>query len=247
MVVPKFYKIGNKESLKKKTEHFTFKRELLELSSRGTEKSNFMFTETISKKTAKNLVLLGESKMLKDAYLAGGTALALQIKHRISYDLDFFTKKKFKPQVFLKKISQIKSYRHERVGEGTILGRLDDVKFSLFYYPYSLLKKTIKFKEVNINLASIADIAAMKVAAISERGTKRDFIDLYFILQKISLNKVLEFYDKKYKILSSNLVHIKKSFVYFENAEEEPMPKMIISVSWRKIKNFFQKEIKEIK
>ena len=185
--------------------------------------------------------------MLKDAYLAGGTALALQIKHRISYDLDFFTKKKFKPQVFLKKISQIKSYRHERVGEGTILGRLDDVKFSLFYYPYSLLKKTIKFKEVNINLASIADIAAMKVAAISERGTKRDFIDLYFILQKISLNKVLEFYDKKYKILSSNLVHIKKSFVYFENAEEEPMPKMIISVSWRKIKNFFQKEIKEIK
>jgi len=205
-----------------------------------------MFTETISKKTARNLALLVKTKILQDAYLAGGTALALQIGHRVSYDLDFFTGKNFRPQVFLKEINKIKSYHHERVGKGTILGSLDDVRFSLFYYPYPLLQKTIKFKETGINLASITDIAAMKLAAVSERGTKRDFIDLYFILQNTSLDKILQFYDKKYKTLSSNLVHIKKSLVYFADAEGDPIPKMIISVSWREVKNFFRKEIRKM-
>ena len=203
-----------------------------------------MFEEAISKQTAENLVLLGKSKILGSAYLAGGTALALQIGHRISYDLDFFTDQKFKAQIFLKEMSRFKLYQHERVGWGTILGRLGNVKFSLFYYPYPLLRKPISFK--NINIADIADISAMKIAAISERGTKRDFVDLYFILQKITLNEVFNFYDRKYQKLSSNSVHIKKSLVYFEDAEKDPTPKMIIPVSWGKVKTFFKKEIKNI-
>ena len=203
-----------------------------------------MFEEAISKQTAENLVLLGKSKILGSAYLAGGTALALQIGHRISYDLDFFTDQKFKAQIFLKEMSRFKLYQHERVGWGTILGRLGNVKFSLFYYPYPLLRKPISFK--NISIADIADISAMKIAAISERGTKRDFVDLYFILQKITLNEVFNFYDRKYQKLSSNSVHIKKSLVYFEDAEKDPTPKMIIPVSWGKVKTFFKKEIKNI-
>lgn len=203
-----------------------------------------MFTEAISKQTAENLALLGKSKILNNAYLAGGTALALQIGHRISYDLDFFTAEKFKAQVFLKEISRFGLYRHERVAWGTILGKLGNVRFSLFYYPYPLLKKPAILK--NVNIASIIDIAAMKMAAISERGTKRDFIDLYFILQTITFAEIFNFYDRKYQKLSSNLVHIKKSLVYFEDAENEPMPKMIISVSWEKVKKFFEKEIKNI-
>jgi len=203
-----------------------------------------MFEEAISKQTAENLVLLGKSKILGSAYLAGGTALALQIGHRISYDLDFFTDQKFKAQIFLKEMSRFKLYQHERVGWGTILGKLGNVKFSLFYYPYPLLRKPISFK--NISIADIADISAMKIAAISERGTKRDFVDLYFILQKITLNEVFNFYDRKYQKLSSNSVHIKKSLVYFEDAEKDPTPKMIIPVSWGKVKTFFKKEIKNI-
>ena len=203
-----------------------------------------MFEEAISKQTAENLVLLGKSKILGSAYLAGGTALALQIGHRISYDLDFFTDQKFKAQIFLKEMSRFKLYQHERVGWGTILGKLGNVKFSLFYYPYPLLRKPISFK--NINIADIADISAMKIAAISERGTKRDFVDLYFILQKIALNEAFNFYDKKYQKLSSNSVHIKKSLVYFEDAEKDPTPKMIIPVSWGKVKTFFKKEVKNI-
>lgn len=200
-----------------------------------------MFTEAISRQTTENLAILGKSKILGNAYLAGGTALALQMGHRISYDLDFFTDEKFKAQVFLKEISRFKLYRHERVGWGTILGRLGSVKFSLFYYPYPLLKEPARFK--NINVASMVDIAAMKIAAISERGTKRDFIDLYFILKKITLTELFGFYDRKYQKLSSNLIHIKKSLVYFKDAENNPMPKMIIPVLWEEVKKFFEKEI----
>ena len=203
-----------------------------------------MFEETISKQTSKNLALLGSSKILNNAYLAGGTALALQLGHRISYDLDFFTEKKFKAQIFLKKISQFKDYRHERVGWRTILGKLGDVKFSLFYYSYPLLKKPVKFK--NINLASIDDISAMKIAAISERGTKRDFVDLYFILQKIQINDVLRFYEQKYKKLASNSVHIRKSLIYFDDAEDENMPKMLKQISWKEVKSFYEQEVKKI-
>ena len=203
-----------------------------------------MFEQAISKQTSKNLELLGKSEILSDAYLAGGTALALQIGHRVSYDLDFFKEKKFKAQVFLKKISQIKDYQHERIGWQTILGKLGDVKFSLFYYQYPLLEKPVKFKDINI--AGIVDISAMKIAAISERGMKRDFVDLYFILQKIQLDNVLEFYERKYKKLASNLVHIKKSLVYFIDAEDEDMPKMLRQVSWKEVKKFFEQEIKKI-
>lgn len=203
-----------------------------------------MFAETISKQTTENLALLGKSGIFDNAYLAGGTALALQIGHRISYDLDFFTDRKFQAQIFLKEMSRFKLYRHERVAWGTILGMLGSVKFSLFYYPYPLLKKTISFK--NINIASVTDIAAMKIAAISERGTKRDFIDLYFILQKITLAEVFNFYDRKYQKLSSNLIHIKKSLVYFDDAENDPMPKMMIPVFWEKVKFFFEGEITKI-
>ncbi|MBU1159651.1 MAG: nucleotidyl transferase AbiEii/AbiGii toxin family protein [Patescibacteria group bacterium] len=203
-----------------------------------------MFEEAISRQTAKNLEILGKSKILNNAYLAGGTALALQIGHRVSYDLDFFTDKKFKAQIFLKKISQIKSYRHERIDWGTILGKLGGVKFSLFYYGYPLLKKTIQFK--NTKIASIPDIAAMKIAAISERGTKRDFIDLYFILQKFTLPEILDFYNHKYKKLSSDMIHIKKSMVYFDDAEEDEMPNMLKQVSWKEVKKIFEKEIKKL-
>lgn len=198
-----------------------------------------MFEQTISKETAKSLALLGKSKILKDAYLAGGTALALQIGHRISYDLDFFTDQKFKTHSFLEKIGKFKNYKHEQTSWQTVLGRLGDVKFSLFYYGYPILKNPSVFKGVKI--ASIPDISAMKISAICERGTKRDFVDLYFILQEISIDKIFKYYDKKFKRLAVNIIHIKKSLVYFVDAENEPMPMMLKEVEWADIKKYFKK------
>jgi predicted nucleotidyltransferase component of viral defense system len=197
-----------------------------------------MFEETLSKDAKKSLAILGESGLLKNAYLAGGTALALQIGHRISVDLDFFTNKEFNGNVFVRKLKKIiPNFRLEKMGEGTVLGSLNKTRFSYFFYDYPLLFKKHNF--FGVKIADIKDISAMKIAAISGRGTKRDFIDLYFILNSakiLSLEEILELYDKKFGLLKQNRVHILKSLIYFDDAEQEPMPMMIKQVDWDKIK-----------
>lgn len=204
-----------------------------------------MFEEVLPSKTKKSLALLGKSGLLKDAYLAGGTALSLRIGHRISVDLDFFTKKKFKEEIFIQKLAKLPVNFHlERLSWGTILGYLETTRFSCFFYNYPLLAKSNKF--LNINVADIADIAPMKINAISDRGTKRDFIDLYFIIaleKTFTLEEILRLYDKKFKALQENKLHIFKSLVYFRDAEQNPMPKMIKNVDWSEVKKFFEKEV----
>jgi len=97
---------------------------------------------------------------------------------------------------------------------------------------------------LGIELASLKDIAAMKLAAIMDRGTKRDFIDLYFLVKNnISLDEMFVFYDKKFNTLESNLYSLLKSLTYFDDAENSEMPKMLKKASWEEVKNFFKKEV----
>src|SRR3989338_6892877 len=140
-----------------------------------------MFEEVLPKGSKKTLALLGKSGLLKEAYLAGGTALALRIGHRISVDFDFFIGAKFNEQQLARRLAALPvNFELERLDWGTILGYLNKVKFSLFFYDYKLLAKPQNF--LSIKIADIKDIAPMKLLAISDRGTKRDFIDLYFII-----------------------------------------------------------------
>jgi len=98
----------------------------------------------------------------------------------------------------------------------------------------------------DIRIASLEDIAAMKIAAVCDRGTKRDFIDLYFIVKKkFSLSLILKFYDKKYKKLSNNLYTILKSLGYFVDADEQSV-QMIENLSWDEVKEFFKKEVRKL-
>jgi len=207
-----------------------------------------MFTKVLSKDAKNALGLLGKSGLLNTAYLAGGTALALQLNHRYSYDFDFFTSEKFDEGILVQRITELFSnFKLERKDWGTILGYLGEIRFSLFFYKYSLLFKTHKF--LDINIADIKDIAAMKIAAIADRGTKRDFIDLYYIFNEakiITLEEALKLYNKKFKALSQNKIHIFKSLVYFEDANKDKSPKMIKLVSWSKIKEFFIDEQKRL-
>ena len=116
-----------------------------------------------------------------------------------------------------------------------------------FFYPYPLLFKTHKF--LGIEIADIKDIAAMKISAIGDRGTKRDFIDLYFILNEakvLTLEEAFKLYDKKFKVLSQNKIYLLKSLVYFDNADKDKSPKMIKKVSWQKVKKFFISEQKKL-
>ena len=208
-----------------------------------------MFEQVLSKNAKKSLATLGESGLLRDAYLAGGTALALQIGHRISVDLDFFTSKEFNGNIFVRKLKKlIPDFQLERMAAGTVLGNINKIRFSFFFYDYLLLFK--KHNLSGIKIADIKDIAPMKIAAISDRGTKRDFIDLYFIIKMekvLSLDEILRLYDKKFGLLKQNKIHILKSLCYFDDAEQEPMPKMLKDVSWKEVKKFFEEEIKRIK
>lgn len=203
-----------------------------------------MFTKAVSQSTRDALALLGVSKILSNAYLAGGTACALYFGHRYSFDLDFFTNQEFPTKIVVKQLEGVKGFNLQKTVKWTILGSFPGVKFSYFYYPYPLIAKPLKF--VNIRIASLEDIAAMKIAAICDRGTKRDFIDLYFIVKKkFSLSIILKLYDKKYKKLSNNLYTILKSLAYFVDAEKQTI-QMIQKISWEEVKEFFTQEVKRL-
>ncbi|MCK4308846.1 MAG: nucleotidyl transferase AbiEii/AbiGii toxin family protein [Candidatus Atribacteria bacterium] len=110
-----------------------------------------------------------------------------------------------------------------------------------------LLKNFYLAGGTGIKVADLRDIGCMKIDAISSRGTKRDFIDLFFICKEvISLKNLLSLFKRKYKSVNYNMMHILKSLAYFEDAENNPMPKMTVPASWQEIKSFLKKEIKKI-
>lgn len=204
-----------------------------------------MFRTAVSQNTKRALAILGKSHLLDDGYLAGGTAAALHLGHRFSFDLDFFTNIEFATGIVVKQLEEVPGFQFQRTAKWTILGEFPGVKFSYFYYPYPLISKSSMLS--NITIASLADIAAMKIVAIGDRGKKRDFIDLYAICRKkIPLLEVLTLYDKKYKKLANNFYHITKSLSYFTSAEEDDMPQMIEKISWEEVKTFFTEAVKKL-
>lgn len=204
-----------------------------------------MFTKALFGNTQKALAILGKSHLMDNTYLAGGTACALQIGHRISIDLDFFTEKEFDAKELIRSLKKIAKFKIEEQSWGTILGTLEGIRFSLFVYKYPIL---FPYKSIfGVKILDLRDIAAMKIDAISTRGIKRDFIDLYFICQEgISLKEALSFYDRKYGTLASNIVHIQKSLVYFIDAEATTVPKMLKERDWEDIKKYFENEVKKL-
>src|SRR3990167_4234875 len=200
-----------------------------------------MFTKTLLPDTIRAIKLVSDVPIVKQAYLAGGTALALQLGHRISVDLDFFTQQEFNETELSTKLSSLPEFIQDGTAQWTVWGRIGQTKFSAFYYKYPLLKKTLSFEE--IQLASLADIAAMKIHAIEERGTRRDFIDVYFLSKKYALEDMLSFYQKKYAVLEGHLYSILRALDYFEDAEQESqMPKMLTTVNWEEVKEYFREE-----
>lgn len=98
-----------------------------------------------------------------------------------------------------------------------------------------------------MRILDLRDIAAMKIDAVSSRGIMRDFIDLYFICQEgYSLKEILSFYDRKYGTLTSNIIHIQKSLVYFADAETNVIPRMLKKITWEEVKRYFEVEVKKL-
>ncbi len=199
-----------------------------------------MLTKALLPDTIRALKLVSKISIVKKSYLAGGTALALHLNHRISVDLDFFTREVFDEKTLSGELDQLPEYKEEGTAWRTVWGKVGQTKFSLFYYQYQLIKKTVDFE--GIQILQKEDIAAMKVHALEDRGTKRDFIDLFFLAKEFSLEEMLKFYDQKYGVLKEHIYSVIRSLNYFADAEMDQMPKMLISTSWEEIKKFFQSE-----
>ncbi|GAI07494.1 unnamed protein product [marine sediment metagenome] len=201
--------------------------------------------EIISEKTKANLEILTKEVVLKNFYLAGGTGAALQLKHRVSLDLDFFTKKDIDTKTLIQKIKTQGKFSIERETENTLIGIFNGIRVSFLKHDYPLLFDLKQIK--GIKIADLRDIGCMKIDAVSSRGMKRDFVDLFFICREvISLKNLLSLFKKKYKSVNYNMLHILKCLAYFEDAENNPMPKMILPTSWQEVKSFFKEEIKKI-
>ncbi len=195
--------------------------------------------ETISPDT---LTLLKEIQALdefKDTRLVGGTALALQLGHRKSIDLDFFGKFETSLEeltAILSEFSTVTPVSSSRMMRFLVV---NGIKVDIVSYPYDWIDSPVRAE--GVALADVKDIAAMKLSAITNRGTKKDFIDYYFLLKQHPLEELIELYRKKYR--DAQLFTAIKSLSYFEDAESDPMPDMIVPVDWGDVKSTIRKEV----
>lgn len=180
-------------------------------------------------------------------YLAGGTALALQAGHRKSVDLDFFTAQKtFDREVLIAELDATKKWETSLQREGTLYGTLLKAKMSFIAYPF-FEPSPARLAYGNVRILVPEDIAAMKIIAISQRGRKRDFVDLYWYAKnREPIIGAVKRALKQYPGREHNLPHIIKSFAYFDDAESDPMPELYFDATWKSIKMFFKKEARAL-
>jgi hypothetical protein len=170
--------------------------------------------------------------VLRELRLVGGTSLALQTGHRKSIDLDLFGSLQSDELAITKSLGKLGKVQLLNKTENIKIYLVNKIKVDIVNYHYEWLEKPLI--SGNLKLAGKKDIAAMKLAAITGRGTKKDFIDIYFLLQKFSLKEMLGFYSKKYYDGSEFLVL--KSLSYFDDAETEENPLMLLPANWNIVK-----------
>ena len=200
-----------------------------------------MYPKTLYPKTKQVLIKLVKQGLVTDFYLAGGTGLSLQLGHRKSIDLDFFTDNFPKRDLLLASLKKLKpKIIHE--ARGTLDLSIEGVMVSFLEYRYPLISDLTDFE--GVKMASVVDIACMKLTAISSRGSKKDFVDFYEILKIFSLEQLFDNFEKKYKGVKYQKLHLLKSLVYFADAESDPEPILLKKMDWNIVKKKLEKEIK---
>ncbi len=175
-----------------------------------------------------------------DFYMAGGTALALQIGHRLSADFDWFAPAVGEPEGLFARLDRFGiEYRVLSVDFETVYIDVKSVQASFIGYKYPLLRPS-ENGPFQIRLASTDDIACMKLSAIASRGSRKDFIDLHFLIKKFrSFEDYLRLYSKKFA--SRDFGHLLRSLVYFRDAESEPDVSTMQPFDWQEMKTNFER------
>lgn len=201
-----------------------------------------MFFETLYPKTKELFDKLVEFKLLSNFRLVGGTALALQIGHRKSIDLDFFNPDKVDLEALQTAFTSTFNTEINQAFPAGLLLTVDEVKVDIIRHNYPWLQEPLLYKGMKI--AQLKDIAAMKVNAICGRGSKKDFFDLYFLLDHFSIEEIVSFFKEKYN--NHNPMMVLKSLSYFNDAEQDFEPDMLQKVSWQKVKSVLITETKKL-
>lgn len=205
-----------------------------------------MHTECLDQRAPALLAKLKKLVSTRGFILAGGTAAALHMGHRKSVDFDFFTAEQFSNDELIRNIKKFglspELFQEEK---GTLTLSINGVKVSFFQYPYPFAEKPSSLS--GIPVAGLIDIASMKVLAITQRGAKRDFTDLYFILQDVPFQKIASNMVKRFGKDRINPVIVGKALVYFEDAEADPDPEYLgRKKNWKEIKRYFIDHVRQI-
>jgi len=204
--------------------------------------------EGLSSRQIHVLGVLGRLAAARHFYLAGGTALTIYLGHRQSLDLDWFTQKPFtNPLEFAQYLRETGvSFSTEQISQGSLHGWVEGVRVSFLEFQYPLLSPLVRWADLDVPLASLEDIACMKLAAIAQRGSKKDFYDVFALCRTtFSLKQMLEFYQRKFSIQDIGAVLF--GLVYFDDAEKEPDPLLLQAVEWQQVKRSFRDWVRKIR
>ena len=188
--------------------------------------------KSISPELLELLTQLMHNDVFKHFNLVGGTALALQIGHRISIDIDLFGNCEIDEIAVLDQLNACGPVHVLKKSKNILICSVQGIKVDIVNYSYPILENTLISD--GIRMVGLKDIAAMKMNAIAGRGSKKDFIDVYYLLQYFTLEVMIDLYLQKYSNGSEFLV--RKSLTFFDDAEDEEMPVMLGDISWDRIK-----------
>lgn len=192
------------------------------------------YPSILDKNQTSVLVELSDLMEAEEFYLGGGTAIALQLGHRMSEDFDWFRDFGFDPLNLASLIQQTSPLIVTMTAKDTLWGTIAKVKTSFFRFSYPNLEETINYPKFGVQLASLPDLVCMKLNAISQRGSKKDFIDLFFLEKRFSLEEMLSFYQERFD--TKNVAHVIYSLTYFVDADKDPTPRMLKKADWNAIK-----------
>lgn len=201
-----------------------------------------LHTNTIEKHTLELLKTISKDSVFNDFFLVGGTALALHIGHRKSIDLDFFSVNSFDSDKLSTYLIDKCNADIVSISTNSLTCWINEVKVDFITHKYILIENLVI--KNGIRLASIKDVAAMKLNAIKNRGTKKDFVDIYFLNKNYSFPEMLSFCQKKYPNFIELL--ILKSLVYFDDADILPNCEMLIDIKWDEIKSDIIQKVKPL-
>jgi hypothetical protein len=197
--------------------------------------------DAVPKPVADLLPRLAGHPALADFVLGGGTSLALRAGHRLSVDLDYFTEREFSPEELFEALG-LERATILSVSRNSLTLDAGGVKIDLLRHAYSRLAPVEEVE--GVSLISLPDLAAMKLNAIANRGSKKDFYDLAELLGSYALTEMLGFFSRKYPATDSFAVI--RSLAWFDDAEAEPDPVMLTHRSWGDVKRLVLKAISQL-